>query len=232
MDTFAKKQYTSPGYFSPHTPDMAHKTTFSWTKLLKTRKNIATVIVAVLFLLGMVNPDIRDRVAETLPLQAFGITDPNKPLSSKVKAPFEEGVWTVVRVVDGDTIIVGNGDDDNQQYRIRFIGADTPETVKPNTPVEPFGPEASEFTKQKIAEAHNQVRLSFDGDEVDKYGRSLAMVYLQMPNGDEIWLNKLLISEGLARAQLQYRFSKGAKDAFRQAEAEAKAAKRGIWSLP
>jgi len=134
-----------------------------------------------------------------------------------------------VKVVDGDTIDVE--DDAGNKHRIRFIGADTPETVKPNTPTEPFGPEASDFTKRKIAEANNLVRLAFDGDQIDKYGRNLAMIYLQMPDGSEVWLNELLIREGLARAQLQYRFSKGAKDAFRQAEEDAKMAKRNLWSL-
>jgi len=154
----------------------------------------------------------------------------NLPLPSKVQAPLTEGIYPVVRVVDGDTIIIGDSTDKSQQYQIRFIGADTPEVVKPNTPVEPFGPEASEFTKQKIAEANNCVRIVFDGDQIDRYNRVLAMIYLPMPDGD-VWLNELLIREGLARAQTQYRYSNGAKDAFRRAEAEAKAAKRNIWSL-
>jgi len=205
----------------------SRKTVFSWQKLLLSRSGIGAVIAVVLILLGLVNPDLRNKVTEVLNLPLF--TD--NPLSSKVKGTLTEGLWTVVNVVDGDTIVVGDSTDKNKQYRVRLIGADTPETVKPNTPVEPFGPEASEFTKRKIAEANNQVRLTFDGDELDRYGRSLAMVYLQLPEG-EVWLNELLIREGLARAQLQYRFSNGAKDAFRQAEAQAKAAKKNLWSLP
>jgi len=186
--------------------------------------------IVALLALGMINPDARDNVAEALNLSH--IISPSKPLSSKVQGPITEGVWTVARVVDGDTIIVGASADSAGQYRVRLIGADTPEVVRPNTPVEPFGPEASEFTKQKIAAAGNRVRLVFDGDQVDKYNRTLAMVYLQMPDGQEIWLNERLIREGLARAQTQYRYSKGAKDAFRRAETEAKNARRNIWSLP
>ena len=154
----------------------------------------------------------------------------NVPLSSKTKAPITEGLWSVLRVVDGDTLIIGDANDKAKRYNVRLIGADTPEVVKPNTPVEPFGPEASEFTKQKIAEAKNVVRIAFDGDQRDKYDRVLAMVYLQLPNGQEVWLNELLIGEGLARAQTQYRYSKGAKDAFQRAETEAKRAKKNIWS--
>ena len=186
------------------------------------------IILAVLLVLGLISPDARDHVAEALNLP--DIFTPHKPLPSKKKGQLEEGMWEVVRVVDGDTLIVGNKT--GTQYRVRLIGADTPEVVKPNTPPQPFGHEASEFTMQKIAEAGNFVRLAFDGDQVDKYDRNLAMVYLQMSDGTEIWLNELLIREGLARAQLQYRFSKGAKAIFRQAETEAKNAKKNLWSLP
>ena len=184
--------------------------------------------IIVLLLIGLVSPDFRDQAAAALNLTH--IINPNKPLSSRVQAPLEEGVWEVARVVDGDTIIVA--DRAGVQHRVRLIGADTPEVVRPGTPVEPFGPEASEFTKRKIAAAGNRVRIAFDGDQVDRFNRSLAMVYLQMPNGQEVWLNELLIREGLARAQTQFRYSRGAKDAFRRAETEARNAGRNLWSLP
>jgi micrococcal nuclease len=195
--------------------------------LWRSRRYSGLIALVVLLLLGLINPDARDRVAEALHLPIFV---PDKPLSSRVTGPLEEGLWTVVRVVDGDTLIVGNST--GHEYWVRLIGADTPEVVKPNTPVEPFGPEASEFTKRKIAEANNSVRLAFDGDQLDTYDRCLAMVYLQMPDGSEVWLNELLIREGLAHAHVQYRYSKGAKSIFRQAEEEAKRAKRNLWSLP
>ena len=176
-------------------------------------KSARTIICVVLLLCGL-----------------LGVSSVNNtPLTSKVKGPLEEGIWQVAYVVDGDTLRVI--DDAGTKYYVRLIGADTPETVKPNHPVEPFGPEASDFTKQKIAESKNRVRIAFDGDQVDRYNRSLAMVYLPMPDGTEIWLNELLIREGLARAQVQYRFSKGAKEAFQRAEAEAQNAKRNLWSV-
>jgi micrococcal nuclease len=191
-------------------------------------RNSGLIVLVLLLLLGLISPAARDNVAEALNLT--DIFTPHKPLASKVKGPLTEGFWEVVRVVDGDTLRVR--DSAGTEYPVRLIGADTPEVVKPNTPVEPFGHEASEFTKRKIAEANHMVRIAFDGDQVDKYNRSLAMVYLPMPDGTEVWLNELLIREGLARAQLQYRYSKGTKEAFRNAETEAKNAKRNIWSLP
>jgi len=62
------------------------------------------------------------------------------------------------------------------------MGTDAPETVKSGTPIEAFGVQASDFTKQKIADAGNRVRLAFDGEQLDRFGRTLAMVYLTMPN--------------------------------------------------
>jgi micrococcal nuclease len=207
----------------------SQKTVLSWNKIVRSRRNITAVVAVALVAIGLVNPDVRNSVAETLEPLFPGISSPYRPLPSKNKGPLTEGIWTVVHVADGDTLDVG--DDAGNKYRVRFIGADTPETVKPNTPVEPFGREASDFTKRMIAEADYRVRLAFDGDELDKYGRNLAMVYLQMPEGSEVWLNELLIREGLARPQLQYRFSQGAKTAFRQAESEAKNARKNLWSL-
>lgn len=126
--------------------------------------------------------------------------------------------FRVQRVVDGDTIVLVDRDE-----RVRLIGANTPETVKPNWPVEPWGPEASAFTKEFLASG--EVRLEFDGDRRDKYGRLLALVWV----GDRM-LNEELIRAGLARAEVRYHYSAAMKARFRHAEAEARTARRGIWS--
>jgi len=142
--------------------------------------------------------------------------------SERQPAPPEslsEGSYPVGKVVDGDTLQLANG------ARLRLIGANTPETVKPNHPVEPFGPEASEFTRRFVAQGGWTVRLEFDRERVDKYGRFLAYVYV-----DDVMLNEELIRVGLARAETQYRFAAAKKARFKAAEAEAKAARRGIWS--
>ena len=134
--------------------------------------------------------------------------------------PIEDGgIVTVDRCVDGDTLVLADG------TRIRLIGANTPETVKNNWPTEPFGPEASAYTKKAIAEVKNKVRLEFDGTRTDRYGRTLALVYV----GDKM-LNEELIREGLATAELNYKYSKKMKDRFSRAEYEAQKARRGIWS--
>lgn len=151
-----------------------------------------------------------------------------------------EGEHKVLRCVDGDTIILENSafpGNDQKGYRVRLIGADTPETVHPRIPEQPFGKEASEFTKKMIADSGNLVRIEFDGAEFDKYERVLALVFVKTPGG-ELMLNEELVREGLARAMVAsrsgqvYDFSLEMKQRLLGLEAEARRTKRGIWSLP
>jgi micrococcal nuclease len=96
---------------------------------------------------------------------------------------------TVVRAVDGDTIVARVGDAD---HYVRYIGIDTPETVKPDTPVQCFGPQASDFNHH-LVEGHT-VRLVFGVERTDAYGRLLAYVYLH-----HRMINAELVKKGLAR---------------------------------
>ncbi|QDU55739.1 thermonuclease family protein [Aeoliella mucimassa] len=130
-----------------------------------------------------------------------------------------EGEYTVERVVDGDTLLLANG------TRVRLQGIDTPETVKPNTPVERWGPEASEFTKQFVREADQRVQLTFGNERLDRYGRQLAFVW----NGDRL-LNEELVRAGLARARLGYRYSGTMKRRLSDAEQAARSQQVGLWS--
>ena len=130
-----------------------------------------------------------------------------------------EGAYRVQRVVDGDTLLLSN------HARLRLIGVNAPETVKPNSSVEPFGPEASAFTKRFVAGARGEVRLEFDRQRLDKYGRFLAYVYA----GGRM-LNEELIAAGLARVERGYDYSSSKKTRFLKLQAQAQAARRGLWS--
>ncbi|MBS0210897.1 MAG: thermonuclease family protein [Planctomycetes bacterium] len=126
--------------------------------------------------------------------------------------------FEVDRVIDGDTLKLKN------HARVRLIGVNAPESVKPDWPVEPFGPEASAFT-HRFVDGH-VVRLEFDRERTDQYGRWLAHVWV----GDKL-LNEELVRAGLARWEPHYQYAQAFKTRYRKAEAEARAAKRGIWSL-
>ncbi|MBQ2850162.1 MAG: thermonuclease family protein [Thermoguttaceae bacterium] len=148
------------------------------------------------------------------------------PTADGLRAVPDVETGVVERCVDGDTLVVRF--DDGTTERVRLIGANTPETVKPNSPVEPFGPEASAFTKRRVEEAGGAVRLVADGDRRDKYGRRLAFVYLA---DSEVSLNEELARSGFAKAQTQYRFSNEMKRRLEAAEDAARREKLGIHSL-
>jgi micrococcal nuclease len=124
----------------------------------------------------------------------------------------------VVRVVDGDTIEARIGDEVED---VRLIGVDTPETVKPGTPVQCFGERASHFTKRRLTGA--RVRLVFGVERRDVYGRLLAYVYL----GGRFF-NPVLVRRGLARTLTippNDRFA----PRFRRFELAAARRGRGLW---
>ena len=143
------------------------------------------------------------------------------PQPAEVAAPetLDSGIHEVRRVVDGDTLLLTSG------ARVRLQGIDTPETVKPDWPVEPWGPEASQFTKAFIESAGNRVRLTFEQERRDDYGRFLAFVW----DGDRL-LNEELVQAGLAHARHDYRYSNTMKRRLDRAQTEAKRAGRGLWS--
>lgn len=133
----------------------------------------------------------------------------------------QPGLYSVNRYVDGDTIDVNmNGNVET----IRFIGVDTPETHKPNTPVQCYGETAAAYTKAQISR-FGRVRLQADPLDTnrDVYGRLLRYVYL--PDGT--LLDEQLIKTGYGFAYLGFPFAKA--DQFAADQQTAQAAKLGLW---
>lgn len=136
----------------------------------------------------------------------------------------DPGLYSINHYIDGDTIAVNmNGTVET----VRFIGVDTPETHKPNTPVQCYGPEAAAHTKEVIAAAGAKVRLQADPLDTirDKYGRLLRYVYL--PDGT--LLDEEIIKDGYGFAYLDFPFSK--KTEFAAAGQAAQTAKTGLWGV-
>ena len=128
---------------------------------------------------------------------------------------YGQDVARVKRVIDGDTLLLADGE------RVRLIGVDTPETKHPQKPVERFGQEAYLFTK-RMAEG-KEVRLEYDWQRKDRYGRLLAYVYLM----DGTFLNAEIIKQGFGFAYTKYPFRY--LDEFRKFERDAREAKKGLW---
>jgi micrococcal nuclease len=127
----------------------------------------------------------------------------------------------VTRVVDGDTIHVRLG---GREETVRYIGMDTPETVKPNTPVQCFGRAASAANHRLVAGARVELRL--DAEPRDRYGRLLAYVYRR---GDGLFVNGALVRDGFATILTILPNVSHAAD-LRALERRARAGRRGLWA--
>lgn len=133
-------------------------------------------------------------------------------------------LYTVERVLDGDTLIARVGMHD---VTLRLIGIDTPEVVDPRKPVQCYGEEASEKAKEILT--HKQIYIEKEAvkGDYDIYGRVLA--YIHLPDGQ--FYNQFMIEQGYAR---EYTFNKEKykyQKEFKQAQKDAKKNKRGLWSV-
>jgi micrococcal nuclease len=150
------------------------------------------------------------------PTRAPSGATPSRTASNAPTRTAESG--RVVRIVDGDTIIVELG---GRQERVRYIGVDTPETVAPDRPPECFGKEAS-AANARLVEGE-RVRLERDVSDRDQFGRLLRYVYVE----DRL-INAELIRDGYATAVT---FPPDVSEAsrLRDLEREARSARRGLW---
>jgi micrococcal nuclease len=127
----------------------------------------------------------------------------------------------VERAIDGDTIVLADG------REIRYLYVDTPETVKPGTPVQCFGREASDYNKSLVE--GKTVTLGFDVANsrcTDRFGRTLAYVCVQGADGD-VWVNEDLARRGYAKKYEAAEYSYEAE--LDAALEEARSAVRGGW---
>jgi len=141
-----------------------------------------------------------------------------RDLSKSFNSPQPEAAWRqCIRVVDADTIDLENGE------RLRLIGVDAPETRHPRRGREICGPEATAFVEQLAL--GRRVRLSYDWDRLDPFGRTLAYVYLE----DGTMLNAEVIRQGYAHAYRKFRYR--LKEDFLEYELEAHRERRGCLPL-
>ena len=149
----------------------------------------------------------------------------SKNLSHSIASDFEkyhEKTFTVINVVDGDTIDINIPDGQYKHTRIRLWGIDTPETKSEKFGEMYFGPQAVEFTSRLVLNKHVCLYLEKHRTR-GKYGRLLA--YLQIP--DSRLLNEILLAEGYAYADLRFKHSFFNK--YKQLQAAARSKKRGLW---
>lgn len=126
---------------------------------------------------------------------------------------------SVTRIVDGDTIEVSGG------QTIRLIGIDTPETKHPSRPVECFGAQATQHATELMGPG-TSVRLVYDVERTDRYGRTLAYVHRV---SDALFVNLEMVRDGFA-VTATYPPNVAHVETFRAAEREARSANRGLWA--
>jgi micrococcal nuclease len=139
----------------------------------------------------------------------------------KVAGTMHPDTARVVRVVDGDTVVVESG---GHQERVRYIGVDTPESVKPGTPVQCFAKAASAENKRLVE--GQEVRLVEDLEAHDRYGRTLAYVYR---SSDGLFVNAELVRRGYGKPLTIPPNVQHAAE-LRRLAATARREGRGLWS--
>ncbi len=149
-----------------------------------------------------------------------GCSDPDGATGSATTGP---GTATVVRHVDGDTVVVEIA---GREEPVRLIGIDTPESVAQDRPVECFGPEAKARTAELLPEG-TAVRLERDIEARDRYDRLLAYVFRA---SDDVLVNLLLVEEGYAESKA-FPPNTARQGDLDRAEATARAAGIGLWPV-
>jgi len=134
-------------------------------------------------------------------------------------APAQTDNWTVLHVVDGDTIHVQRG---AYLEKVRYIGIDAPEIHHPIWGAEPGGPEAAALNRRLVGGRH--VRLELDVRTRDQYGRLLAYVWV-----DDLMVNAELVRLGYAQV-MTVRPNVRHQALFVKLQREARAAGRGLWA--
>lgn len=146
----------------------------------------------------------------------------SKDDKNKVKEDGDNNSVSLVSAVDGDTVKLNENGKENS-YRLLLI--DTPETKHPSKGVEPYGPEASERTKELVSSA-DKLTIEYDkGNKEDKYGRKLVYLY-----ADGKMINDVLAREGLARVKYIYPPNTTHLNKLKESQAKAKEEKLNIWS--
>lgn len=129
--------------------------------------------------------------------------------------------YKVTKVLDGDTFEIKVK---NKNVLVRMLGIDTPETLDPRKPVQCFGKEASDKTKELLL--NHSVKLETDPTQskTDRYNRILAYVY----RDDNLFINKFLLKNGYAY-EYTYNIPYQKQTEFKELEKSAREARHGLW---
>lgn len=203
----------------------------------------ATLSLIVIFVVAGCSQDIEKPLVTTTNVE----TKASSVIGSPIPSPSETAVPTptkeqakptitpestnklisakILKVVDGDTMKVSfNESGKVKEETIRLLLVDTPESVAPDKPVQPFALDASKYAKDTLSD--KDVKLEIDVSERDKYGRLLCYLYI----GDKMF-NEMLLENGYARVAYIYPPNVKYVDKFREIQKTAQKKGINIWSV-
>ena len=196
-------------------------------KVLTTGSSLVLALFGLYFTLAIFStpPDLS--TSETRPeevsSEGLGIAAAQTRSPMPVSYPVEDFTgditYKVVRVIDGDTVKI---DYNGKATNVRLIGVDTPETVHPNKPVEAYGKESSNFTKNLLQ--GESVYLRYGTERTDNFGRLLAYLY-RAPDG--LFVNLEIVRQGYGHAHTQFPFKH--IELFRYYGNRARTAGKGLY---
>lgn len=159
-------------------------------------------------------------------LAGRGVEKKTAEAEAEPQNPLELTAASLVRIVDGDTIVVSM---DDETYKVRLIGIDTPESVHADEDKNTiWGTYASDHTKE-LLDGIETVYLEFDQDQTDQYGRTLAYVWLTSDRSDmSQMLNYRIVADGYAKAKV-YMPNDRYADVFADVENTAVENQTGLW---
>lgn len=195
------------------------------------------VITGIILLMSVATPDLFEQLVSgdrtglgggtVFDENAFESKGPIKASGTKGIVPGGFVYAKVTRIVDGDTVEVEfeNGEYGKEEYKVRLLCIDTPETVKSGVDEQPYGKLATEKLTEMVL--NKDVMLIFEKDIDDYYDRLLAYIMLE----DGTCVNTALIEQGFARTDI-VRPNNVHKDYFYELQSKAIKNKKGLWSLP
>ena len=124
----------------------------------------------------------------------------------------------IARVIDGDTVELSDG------TRVRLLGIDAPELARGSSTAESGAEESKRWLRERVSGA--PVELRYGSERLDKYGRTLAWIYL----ADDTLLNEVLLLEGQAKLVTSFGLPLDLSDRLHVAAAQARVQRRGLWS--
>ena len=172
---------------------------------------VIVIIVIIHFIAGHKNP-ITDKLVTSAQYGSTGHKSQPPKNSGNLQS---HGTFRVRRVLDGDTVILNNGE------TVRLIGIDAPEIHHPELPVQRFGEEARDFLKKMIEGFECRIEIESENQR-DKYDRLLAYVYM-----GNLMANKEMIRRGYAYVYTRFPFYYQAE--FMLLEQEARNNHFGLW---